>query len=105
MSPTPSARLDVQLPPLTPWQEKMIPMLPLAEALAERVVNTLCLGCEPFSVEDAQDFLYHHLMKTTHTPDPEWDDDDEGVGNRMSASNDAALLIGFALGRRIGGGR
>jgi hypothetical protein len=82
-------------------------MLPLADALAERVMNTLALGCDPFTAEDAQECLYHHLMQTTHKRDPKDDDlsDDADYGNRMSAGNDAALMIGFALGRRIGGAR
>ena len=104
MPHTKQAGSAVSLPPMEPFQAALVAMLPLADALAERVIDTLALGCDPFTAEDAQNCLYHHLMQTTHKRDF-GDDDDADYGNRMSAGNDAALMIGFALGRRIGSPR
>jgi hypothetical protein len=92
------------LPPLGPFQRASLEVQPLVDALADRVIATLCGIGEPFTVEEAQTFLYHRLIQTTHKPDPR-DEEDAATGNRMSACEDAALMIGFALGRRIGGAR
>lgn len=94
----------VELPPLAPFQQGLIALLPLAEALVDRVVTTLCFDAVPFTVEDAMTFLYQRMMQTTHTPTRS-DSEDEDAGNRMSAAEDAALMVGYVLGRRIGGAR
>jgi hypothetical protein len=44
------------------------------------------------------------MMRTTHkVTKPQTED--QRQGNEMAAVEDAALMIGFALGRRIGGAR
>ena len=93
-----------ELPPLNVFQRASMELQPLVDALADRVIATMCGIGEPFTVEEAQTCLYHHLMESTHKPNPK-DEEDAAAGNRMSACEDAALMVGFALGRRIGGAR
>jgi hypothetical protein len=90
------------LPPLEPFQQQMIDLMPLADALAERIITTMPIDADPFTVQDATEFLYHHMLKTSHKSERD-ETEDQRRGSEMSAAEDASLMIGFALGRRIGG--
>ena len=82
-------------------QQEHMALWPIAEQLADRVIATLCCGCEPFSYEDAETELYHHMLKTTHRIDPNADEDRENSA-RVSAGHTSAMMIAFALGRKMG---
>ena len=99
-----AAKTSVALPPLEPFQQQMIELMPLADQLAERIITTMAIHADPFTVEDATEFLYHHMLKTTHRTKA-GERQDVRDGNEASALSDSSLMIGFVLGRRIGGVR
>ena len=105
MSRTTKKSTAPQLPQLEPSQRRTLELQPFAEKLAERVMLTLCSLGDPFTIDDAIDAMYSHMMATSHRPGPDDRKDDEIVGIRMCAHQDAGMMVGFALGKLVGGAR
>ena len=88
-----------RLEPLGEYQQRLLSFQPLCEALVDRILLTLTIGGDVFDTSDAQDVLYQRLLDS----DPHArGTDDERRSREMVATEDAAFMIGIALGRRLG---
>lgn len=100
MTPARTRIARLRLEPLSEYQQRLQSLQPLAEALADRMLATLCLGGDIYGPTDAMSVLYHRILqaKSGYARETE----DEKRGSELSAERDAALMFGIALGRRLG---
>ncbi len=90
-----------RLEPLSDYQQRLLSFQPLVDALVERIIVTICLNCDVFSLGDAHDVLYQRVLDS----DPGYgkaETADERHGRELSVAEDTALMLGIALGRRLG---
>ena len=89
-----------RLEPLSEYQQRLQSFEPLAAALVDRMFVTLCLGGDVFDTSDAQDVLYQRILASDplHARGTE----EERRDREMVAVEEAALMIGVSLGRRLG---
>ena len=83
--------------PFNQQQQWKLSFWPFAEALADRIVTTVCSDIETFTADDACHTLIQHMRKTVR-PDVA----DTPEARELYLTETAALMIGVALGRRLG---
>lgn len=84
----------------TPGQQRIWQLLPLAEMLARAVLTSVCATSEdPYTSQDAIETIERELEQIdTFAPR----DEDEHRGRQMVRLEQAAFLVGFALGKQLG---
>ena len=100
--PKRSLNSQVQKNPADAYREKLICAHARAEQLAEDIVLDVRIGLS--SERDAREEGLHE-MYSLMLDDPTGKTKDEQHDDEVSATQDAAWLLGMAVGRRLGGVR